>query len=506
MSKSCPLRPPHALNRRQAMAGLGAAGAMLLPTVARAAPDRFSFETVIASARELARRPFVPRSPIGSQELAKLGYDGYFDIRSRPEIGLWPSEGSAFRAEPLHTGFRNLVPVDLFLARDGSAERVSYSPRYFDYSDSDFRPSPGEDYGFSGFRLAADGALHELEGEFIVFHGASYFRAIGKGMAYGLSARGLAVAAGRDETFPVFRTFWIEVPDPWARESVSVWALLDGISVAGAYRFIITPGSATFVDVEAVLFPRADIADAGIAPLTSMFLFGPSQGGRFRDFRSTVHDSDALLIWESSGRRTLRPLRNPMANSITHFDVQNPVGFGLLQSEREFALYQDLEAKYHLRPSCWVAPKGKWGRGRVTLVELHTGAEWSDNIVACWEPEGGLRAAGEYRFAYELKWFSDVLPGGDLLRVAMTRIGERSGRPHFVVEFAGAIDAEQIRPRASASGGHIRSAIGQRNPAAGRYRVSLDFEPREATQSRLELTLDMAGKPVSERWVFDWSR
>ena len=43
------------------------------------------------------------------------------------------------------------------------------------------------------------------------FLGASYFRFLGRGQSYGLSARGLAVnTGGDDEEFPFFREFWIE--------------------------------------------------------------------------------------------------------------------------------------------------------------------------------------------------------------------------------------------------------------------------------------------------------
>ncbi len=48
------------------------------------------------------------------------------------------------------------------------------------------------------------------------FLGASYFRFLGRGQRYGLSARGLAIGGGPrlNEEFPYFREFWIETPDP----------------------------------------------------------------------------------------------------------------------------------------------------------------------------------------------------------------------------------------------------------------------------------------------------
>src|SRR5256885_12882954 len=40
----------------------------------------------------------------------------------------------------------------------------------------------------------------------------------------------------------------------------------------------------------------------------------------------------------------------------------------------------DLEARYELRPSAWIEPKGKWGAGRVELVQSPAPDETSDNI------------------------------------------------------------------------------------------------------------------------------
>ena len=48
----------------------------------------------------------------------------------------------------------------------------------------------------------------------------------------------------------------------------------------------IRPGDATVMDVEATLYPRQAIELLGIAPLTSMFLFGPND-------RQGVDDSPA---------------------------------------------------------------------------------------------------------------------------------------------------------------------------------------------------------------------
>lgn len=287
---------------------------------------------------------------------------------------------------------------------------------------------------------------------------------------------------------------------------MTVYALLDSESAAGAYRFGITPGAETVLDIDAVLFARSDIAYAGVAPLTSMFLFGPAKSGRFTDFRSAVHDSDALSIWLANGERLHRPLTNPLEHRITSFPAVNPLGFGLLQTERDFTLFQDLEAQYHKRPSAWVTPKGPWGAGEIVLVELTSGAEWGDNIVAYWHPREGLTAGNEYRFGYHLRWFARRPAGGGPAQVAMSRHGQQGGRPQFIVEFDRPFHGEPVKPVALASQGEVAAAVGQINNEAQRYRVNLVFDPQEAGEARLELHLQSRGERVSDIWVYDWRR
>ncbi len=118
-----------------------------------------------------------------------------------------------------------------------------------------------------------------------------------RGQSYGLSAVGSALNIGEPsgEEFPAFRRFWIEKPKPGAG-TVVIYALLDSPSVAGAYKITVTPGAPTRTDVEMTLYPRKELGNVGIAPLTSMFLFNTINRTRVSDFRNAVHDSDGLAI------------------------------------------------------------------------------------------------------------------------------------------------------------------------------------------------------------------
>ena len=143
---------------------------------------------------------------------------------------------------------------------------------------------------------------------------------------YGLSARGLALDSGlgKAEEFPVFREFWIEKPRPDSI-SLTVFALLDGPSATGAYQFVIHPGIEVSMDVKCRLFMRQGVERLGIAPLTSMFVYGENSE-RFQDgIRPEVHDSDGLLIHARNGEKVWRPLINPPRTAVSVFKADDVV-------------------------------------------------------------------------------------------------------------------------------------------------------------------------------------
>ncbi len=247
--------------------------------------------------------------------------------------------------------------------------------------------------------------------EIMSFLGASYFRVIGKGQVYGLSSRGLAIdtAPPGGEEFPNFREFWIQRPAPQDRQLV-IYALLDSPRATGAYQFIVTPGGKdAVVDVQANIFVRGDIKTLGIAPLTSMFLYGPNQQSDLkRGFRPAIHDSNGLALRTGSGEWIWRPLNNPRQLAISSFEVENPKGFGLLQRGREFSRYEDLKDRYDLRPERLDRAAGPTGaRASVTLMEIPTPDETNDNIVAFWTPDAPTQRGQMLQFAYRMHWTTD---------------------------------------------------------------------------------------------------
>ena len=455
----------------------------------------FGFDEVAAEARALALQPWRDAPPSRHRALLDLSYDDYRDIRFRPERALWqdrPFELMFFHAG---RGFSQPLQIEEIDAQ-GRVQPLQVPASAFDYGRNAGKlPAlvrPGAAAEVAGFRLHTALNRPDYRDELIVFLGASYFRALGAGQQYGLSARGLAVdtTGGQGEEFPRFDRFWLEKPAPDATR-MTLYARLVGPRVTGAYRFDITPGrrpeGTTRVEVQARLFLRGRVATLGLAPLTSMFLSGENQP-RPGDFRPEVHDSDGLQILTGRGEWIWRPLNNPRAGAfVTSFRLDGPQalrGFGLLQRDRRFASYEDLEAHYERRPSAWVEPRGDWGPGRVELLQFQTPDETHDNIAAYWVPET-LPAPGAplqpIDLAYTLHWFSEQPPARPGGWTVQTRRGHgydtaQGDELQFHVDFAGpALDAvrtgagaEPVRPQVEAlANARIREVRVQPHPQAG---------------------------------------
>lgn len=480
---------------------------------ARERPRPFTPETVPAMARTLAEQAFVPDPRRPPAWLEGIGYDAYRDIRFDPAQALWRDTGLPFQAQFFHQGFLFREPVDMYEVDGGVATAVGYRPEMFDFgpavADAGTRAAGA---GFAGVRLHAPLNRPDYFDEVCAFLGASYFRAVAKGQVYGLSARGLALrtADPRGEEFPRFKTFWMERPAPGA-DSIVVHALMDGPSAAGAFRFVIRPGEETLIDVTARVFPRVDLDAAGIAPLTSMFQFDAADRAGIDDYRDAVHDSDGLAIHDASGDVSWRALHNPASLQHSTFDGGTPRGFGLMQRKRGFSDYGDAEARYDRRPSLWVEPLDDWGQGRVHLVEIPTADEYQDNIVAFWRPLRPLRAGREHRFDYRLHWTDRHRWNPALARVVRTRIGAApDGARRVAVDLEGGTAlaaAPEPVAQVVADTGHVANVVAHPMPGEGRWRISFEMQPGDADVVEMRARLATAdGRPLSENWLYRWTR
>lgn len=470
----------------------------------------FDAQMVRQMAKELAAKPFKPGDQSLPAILDKLSYDDYRNIRFNTDRALWRGQKLPFEVQLLHRGFLFRDRVDISVVEDGKASRVAYSPDLFRFDHGLARPDPKLDLGFSGFRLHGPINRPDYFDEIAVFQGASYFRAVAKGQVYGSSARGLSIKTGDagGEEFPVFKAYWIERPREGVN-SIVVHALLDSASASAVHRFTISPGETTVMTVEMSVYPRVDIDQAGLASLTSMFLFGPNDRDGFDDFRPSVGDAQGLAMVNGNGERIWRPLTNPRRLQISTLVTANVRGFGLMQRQRSFFDYQDLEARYEQRPSIWVEPIGDWGEGAVQLVEIPTPEEIHDNIVAFWRPREPLRKGGEYNYTYRLHWTWDMPDREPLGRFGATRAGGSAERRLFVLDIVGEtmkeLAAEGVEAKVSSNVGGVSNVVLQPNPDIKGQRLSFAFEPKGAEVAELRAELVRGDQRLTETWIYRWT-
>src|SRR5258708_2533650 len=442
------LRCGGSLNRRrflQAAASLPLASTL---SPARAEPVAFDRSLVRQLARDTAGKPFEAADTKLPDALKSLDYDHYRAIRFLPEHALWRGEKLPFEVQFFHRGFFYAPRVDVYEVANGQATKIAYRPDQFSFGSTP-PPGAGVDLGFAGFRLHAPINKPDYYDEVCVFLGASYFRAVAKGQLYGLSARGLAINTGeaKGEEFPSFKAFWIEKPAANAK-SIVVHALLDSESAAAAYRFTIRPGDTTVFDVEMAIDPRIDLERAGLMPMTSMFFFGPNDRKDVDDFRPSVHDSDGLAVFNGRGEELWRPLHNPKDLQISSFADLNPRGFGLMQRQKDFFAYQDLESSFERRPSLWAEPIGDWGEGSVQLIEIPTKEEVHDNIAAFWKPKTAMQAKGEHTYTYRVHWGPDTPKPTALARFSRTGVGARGDNATLFVPGRSSTNSVALSPLA----------------------------------------------------------
>ncbi|MEO8298399.1 MAG: glucan biosynthesis protein G [Burkholderiales bacterium] len=489
-----------------------------LPPLARA----FSLADVEAQARQLAERPYQPPATGKLTALDKLSYDAYRDIRYRPERALWRAQKLPFELMFFHVGHSYRHPVRVFEINEDRVAPLGVPTDNFDFGrNAGLLRGAGPQAEVAGLRVHYPLNRKDYKDELVVFLGASYFRTLGAGQQYGLSARGLAVnvSSTEPEEFPRFDTFWVERPARNAKRLV-IYARLDSPRLAGAYRFEITPGATTQVAVQSRIFlrrsrvagdSRVEPPVLGLAPLTSMFLSGESRP-RPGDFRPEVHDSDGLQVQSATGEWIWRPLLNPERPQTTSFSLSGLKGFGLLQRDRRFASYEDLEARYERRPSVWIEPRGQWGAGRVELMQYHTADEASDNTVAYWVPAKLPPVGQPLALDYVMHWFKDAPPAAPGAWAVQSRCGAgheklAPNEVQYHIDFTGpALERlprnAKVQAAVSASAnGTLRLAQVQHDPALHTWRLTLRAA-RQALDQPLELRahLVLGREVLTETW------
>ena len=240
-----------------------------------------------------------------------------------------------------------------------------------------------------------------------------------------------------------------------------IYALLESESATGAYKFTVdSRASRPRMDTDMTIFPRTDIRVVGIAPLTSMFLFDETNRGHLDDYRPEVHDSDGLMIASQSGEQIFRQLANPITLQVSTFTNDAPKGFGLVQRSRDRATFRTSRISTSGGPAPGWTPKGDWGPGGVELVEIPSGRETNDNIVAFWRPAAASPRRHPAHFEYRIDLACRTrLPKG-MGKFIATRSGASidGKRRVFILDVVGAGEKiDGLRLDLGASAGKVRT-------------------------------------------------
>ncbi len=492
------------MNRRNFLASTAIAAVLHANT--GFAQDEIS---LLQTARALRDQPYVPNTTPLSPPFADLTYDAFRGIRPIPGITAMMPHGDKFAVDLLPPGLYFPDPVKIDQMTPEGLSEIAFSPNLFTYEPRYFdaipETSPGA--GFTGMRLRYPLNTPEQMDEVLVMQGASYFRAIGEAMVYGLSARTVAIGTGGPvaEEFPRFVHLRLH---PAQGDAVRIEGVIDSPSLTGHLHMTLYPGKNTHMDIVTTLFPRVDVDDIGIAPVTSMYLKGPMLSAASDDFRPRVHDSDVLVVENGAGEHLWRPVANPRAVETSAFSDTSPKAFGLYQTARTFESFQDTEARYHDRPSVRVAPHGPWGAGAVMLVEIPTGDEFMDNIVAFWRPQEVLAAGQEYSFAYGLTWTRDQPDVGHLPAIMQGRSGREHDQPGFrryVIDVATAAE-DAVLDYAVSEGAEIKGASTFPLPGQDATRMTFLFSPGDLPAAEIRISLRAAdGTPLSPVWLHRWT-
>lgn len=486
------------MRRRAFLAGLATLPALHAPAVMAKTQS-----SLIDSARRLASQPYLAPQNALPPPFADLTYDAYRGIRPIPGRAAMLPHGPEFAVDLLPPGLYFPDPVRIDRDTGTGPEEIPLSLDLFDFQDRyfDTLPDTAPGAGFSGLRLRHPLNAADRMDEVLVVQGASYFRALGRNMIYGLSARAVAIGTGgpTPEEFPRFTHLRLH---PAMGTSVRLEAVIDSPALAGHLDMVLHPGDDTRMDVTVTLMPRRVVQDIGIAPLTSMYLKGPLRASVSDDFRPRVHDSDLLYVENGAGEALWRPISNPAQVETSAFLDDNPQSFGLYQTKRQFEDFEDTEAQYHNRPNAIVRPRGDWGPGAVMLVEIPTGDEFMDNIVAFWRPEAPLAPGQEYRFDYTLDW--TLTAPASVLQSRSGREHDRPGTRRYVIDVAGAAEGRMAQitadGAAEVSGVSLFALPGDRGT-----RITFLFTPSDQQAVDLRLTVE-GGQAPGLVWLHRWTR
>ena len=504
---------------------LSTASVVAQSSAVAALPDDQSpfLRQLVEQAKQQAQKDFAPVEAIKNETLRDLSYQQYKAIRFKADESIWRGL-YPYEVQLFHTGFLYKQPVNInVIDYRNRVSSLPFDTRYFQYDPpaQSIADKINANVGFAGFRVHFPLNTNEYKDELAAFLGATYFRLVGQHQKYGISARGIAIdtAMPEGEEFPYFTDFWLI--EPANGKTLSIYAKMDSPSITGVYKFTMQANKQAEVDVKAWLFARKDIDKLGLAPFTSMFLYGENSRNKPDDYRPEVHDSDGMMLVTSSNEQLWRPLDNPNRLRITSLGDNSPKGFGMLQRDIQYGHYLDSEADYHQRPGLWVTPYEGFNKGRLELVEIPTNSETHDNIVAYWVNDKPVKKGNGLFVHYEMKTVSGdahaykqasvlrTLQGADILPGEKRKEGSLTRR--FIVDFTApdglSLSGDELSANVSTNNGKIEQLNVFPSNFGNEIRATFLFTPKDQDAvNDMRLIITHKNQPISEIWTYVYEK
>ena len=340
------IRPVRSLTRC-----LGFFAVALVSTLVAPPAKAFSFADVAQRAQQLAASPYKKRETNLPKELQGITYDQYRDIRFKPDqMLLAQAQSSASNSRFFHQGLYYDQPVEINEIVGSVVARDPVRSGPVRLRRQQARPqAPAAASASPAFACTTRSTRRRTRTMCWSFLGASYFRALGQGPALRpVRAR----ARDRHRRSPRARNFRASSSSGSSgrrrarRSSRSTRCSIRRAST-GAYRFVLKPGIDTVDRREGAPLPARERRQARHRAADEHVLL------RREPARARATTTGPRCTTRTACRCSPAPANgsgarwsNPKRLLVTSFALTNPLGFGLMQRDRDFASYEDLEARY----------------------------------------------------------------------------------------------------------------------------------------------------------------
>ncbi len=480
------------------------------------AAQAFDLNDVNIQAKQLAASAYeaTPKIP---EALSQIDQATFERIAIKPSAALWPT--SRFSISPIAASYIYQRPVSLYEVTPQSVAPVVFDKAKFDWPSAAFAQTVPANLGFAGFSVNYPLSGQDSSDLMLTFLGGAQFGVVAANQVPGAHARGVAIDTGlpQGEKFPMFTKFWLVRPQS-TDSQITIYALLDGESLTGAYEFVVRPnGDQVDVHVTANLFPRNGISRVGLAPMSTMYYYGQIGQRPAGQWRPAAYESDGLLMHTGEGNWEFRSLRNPAELRTNEFAADGIRGFGFMQRQTRFCQFEDPIARFEKRPSLWVTTEAGFGKGKIVLVQIPTNSDVHENQIAFFQPTDPVDPDHPLSFAYTLSVGNSQVADEPLAEVRRPLIGtvkpnadDKNEKAYRVnVDFAGgkltglSTNAPVIAQINTEGTANVLEQAVIPLPESGHWRLSMLLAPTGKAEITMDANLALGKKVVSETWRYE---